>query len=229
MKTVFLMAGGNWRNRREPDPGLIAALKEVGRQTPSIAYVGTANNDDPSFLKWFTALALEAGAGRVKLAPLAGRRSDPAEALRVLDEADAVFVAGGDVDAGMRALESAGVCDRLRALHTAGKPFMGMSAGSIMLAKAWVRWPDESDGNVVETFACLGIAPVYCDTHGEPDDWEELRALLRLCDTGTTGYGIPTGCTLVVRHGGSVSSLAGPVHRFSRTARETKRLPDIAP
>ena len=80
------MAGGNWRNRREPDPGLVAAIECVGRRAPSVACIGAANNDDASFLRWFAALAVGAGAGRVELAPFARRGPDPASALRVLDE-----------------------------------------------------------------------------------------------------------------------------------------------
>lgn len=229
MNPVYLMAGGNWRNRRQPDPGLVAGLKLTARTSPSVAYIGAANGDDASFFSWFRSLAAAAGAGAVTMAPVCGQRANTDRTRSALEKADSIFVAGGDVEAGMRALDDASLCDFLRDLHKAGKPFLGMSAGSIMLGTWWVRWPDEADDLRTESFACLGIAPVCCDTHGESDDWEELHALLRLCDTGTNGYGIPTGCTLVAHPDGSVEALAGPVHRFQTTSRAVRRLPDIVP
>jgi peptidase E len=227
VKATHLMAGGNWRNRTKPDPGLIAGLQGIGRPNPSLAYIGVASNDDASFFKWFQSLASQAGARRVELAPLVGKRANRDLAMEILAEADAVFVSGGDVEAGMRALEAAQMCEHIRELHRHGKPFLGMSAGSIILGKAWVRWPDENDDARVETFPCLGIAPLCCDTHGEADDWEELHALLRICPAGTIGYGIPTACTLVAEPDGTVHSLAGPVHKFERLPRSVRRLPDV--
>jgi cyanophycinase-like exopeptidase len=227
MKPVYLMAGGNWRDRNAPDPGFVAGLQGVGHSSPSVAYIGAANGDDGSFFKWFQTLASQAGAGQIALAPLVGKHANRDLAMDVLAKADAVFVSGGDVEAGMRTLESSQMCDHLRELHRQGKQFLGMSAGSIMLGATWVRWPDENNETRVETFPCLGIAPLICDTHGEKDAWEELHALLRISDVGTIGYGIPTGCTLVAESNGSVRSLAGPVHRFQRTPRSVRRMRDV--
>lgn len=221
------MAGGNWRERNRIDPGILAGLKACGRPSPSVAYVGAANGDDTSFFKWFKELATAAGAGRIAQIRLAGKRADPEGARSSLSAADIVFVAGGDVAEGMQTLEATGITGCLRDLHRAGKTFLGMSAGSIMLGSRWVRWPDESDTASAEPFPCLGIAPVCCDTHGEGDDWEELHALLRLCEPGTTGYGIPTGCTLVCGDDGRLRAISGPVHRFERTARSVRRISDL--
>ena len=66
-----------------------------------------------------------------------------------------------------------------------------------MLAKSWVRWKDPDDPSSAEIFSCLGIARIYCDTHGEEEGWEELRMLARLIRAGTMAYGIPSGTALV--------------------------------
>jgi hypothetical protein len=74
---------------------------------------------------------------------------------------------------------------------------MGLSAGSVMLARGWVRWvehPQEKDA----LLKGLGFAPLYCDVHGEDDGWEELKALLRLLPAGTVGHGIRAGGALRV-------------------------------
>jgi peptidase E len=48
--------------------------------------------------------------------------------------------------------------DFLRNQYRKGKPFFGISAGSIMLAKNWVRWSDPQVDSSAELFPCLGIS-----------------------------------------------------------------------
>ncbi len=86
-----------------------------------------------------------------------------------------------------------------------------------MLAKSWVRWRDADDDSSAELFPCLGIASVYCDTHGEDARWEELHVLTRLIPPGTIGYGIASGTALIANPDGSVQAMGGDVSRFVRT------------
>jgi peptidase E len=216
---VFLIAGGQgMRTRKGPDPLLQTVIRRTGVRRPSIGYVGTASGDDDAFRLWFTELLLKAGAGEVTLAPLCGRRGDPEKAKAILGPSDLVFVSGGDVDEGMRRLDENGATDFLRGLHRSGRPFCGVSAGSIMLAQKWVRWRDPSDDGSAEIFSCLGLAPILCDTHGEGDDWEELKALLGLSPTGAMGYGIASGTAIAVEPDCTVSALGGEVGRFRKRA-----------
>jgi cyanophycinase-like exopeptidase len=171
----------------------------------------------------------QAGAGEVTLAPLCGRRAAPAEAKRVLTEADLVFVSGGDVEAGMRALRATEMIGFLRELAQGGKPFFGLSAGSIMLGRQWVRWEDPDDDATAERFACLGLADLWCDTHAEAEGWEELRTLLRLSPDGSTGYGIVSGTALLAHPDGAVSALGGEVHRFQRQGQDVVQLSNLLP
>lgn len=83
-----------------------------------------------------------------------------------------------------------------------GTPFMGLSAGSIMLARGWVRWAEAGEGVEQDTvFDCLGFAPLYCDVHDEGDGWGELASLLRLLPDSAVGYAIPAGGALRVCDG----------------------------
>ena len=127
--------------------------------------------------------------------------------------AHAVFLAGGDVDAGMQVLTDGGLVPLLHDAHERGAVFFGMSAGSIMMGRSWVRWSDPADDRSAVLFPCLGIAPVTVDTHAEADDWEELRIAVRLMGPGGIGYGIPGGGTLVVMPDGQALSKGKPAVR----------------
>ena len=214
---LFLIAGGPGQvRRRGADPLLQTVIRQSGKTRPIIAYVGAASGDNPAFRLLIAQMLLKAGAGAVVPAPMCGRRVNPEKTRRVLEDADLVFISGGDVEEGMKVVEQKGMTPLLKSLHAAGKPFFGVSAGSIMLAERWVRWSDPRDDESAELFPCLGFAPVLCDTHGESDGWTELQAMLRLCRTGATGYGIISGSALAVLADGTVSALGGDVHVFRK-------------
>jgi len=129
----------------------------------------------------------------------------------------------------MRVLDLARFPPFLAELRAAGKPFFGVSAGSIMLARSWVRWSDPRDDATAELFPCLGLAPVLCDTHGEADGWEELRTLQRLAPSGSVSYGIVSGSALVVWPDGKISAAGGEIHRFCRKGRSVSQVESLLP
>lgn len=198
---VYLLAGDPRARSGRPDPVLQAFFQDVAKAAPRVAYIGTASGDDPGFFEAMGRRLQAGGAGEVELAPLCGGAADPAAARRVIEAADAVFVSGGDVAEGMDGLRvHRGVLALLRRRFEAGVPFLGLSAGSIMLARGWVRWA-ESPREQDSLLKCLGFAPLYCDVHGEADGWDELKALLRLLPVGTVGYGIRAGGALRICDG----------------------------
>lgn len=214
---LFLVAGGaSAPGARGTDPLVRLAIQRTGVDRPRIAYIGAASRDDPLIRKVHAAVLRRAGAGAVTAAPLAGRRVSAAAAAAAVESADLVFLSGGDVEAGMNVLEERGMVTVLRRAHRAGTPFLGISAGSIMLTTAWVRWSDPDNDQGAETFPCLGLARICCDTHGEDDGWLELKAMLSLRPVGTTGYGIVSGSAIVVEPDGTLSALGGEVHVFRR-------------
>lgn len=200
---VYLSAGNPHSRSGRSDPAMQAFIKDVGKKRPRVAYLGTASGDDREFFESMRARLLACGAGEVELMPLCGAAADGAAARRVLARADAVFVSGGDVEEGMAVLHSQqGLVACLKERFESGVPFMGLSAGSIMLARGWIRWKDGEGEDAPGTlFECLGFAPLYCDVHGEADGWEELKALLKLLPKETAGYGIPAGGALRICEG----------------------------
>jgi dipeptidase E len=228
-KPVYLLAGGRYSGRRTPDPLIQAVFSESGTASPTIAYVGTANDDDKGFFDRIAGMFREMGARRVDHALISPRRADLKKAKAILQSADIAFISGGDVELGMQVLEEKKMADFLSRLYQQGKPFFGLSAGSIMLAREWVRWRDPDDDASAELFPCLGFAPVICDTHGEGEGWEELQAALMLKQENARGYGIVSGTAIKVFPDGSVAALGGAIHQYLRRGDRVERAPDIIP
>jgi peptidase E len=229
-KPVYLIAGGpSSKARLGPDPLLQGALQLASAAAPSVAYVGAASGDSMPFRLMIERLLRKAGAGTVTLVPLCGSRANSRKARSIIENCNIVFLSGGDVEAGMKVLEKHDLIDFLRDQHEKGKPFFGVSAGSIMLAKSWVRWRNPDDDSSAELFSCLGIAGVYCDTHCEADNWEELVTLSRMIPDGSASYGITSGSALIAHTDGTVRALAGEVHRFALEQGIVKQLPSLFP
>jgi cyanophycinase-like exopeptidase len=211
---LYLLAGSGFG--RSPDTVLRAALRGSGVPRARVAWVGAASGDDPALRRRDTRRLLKAGAGTVAPAPLCGRRGSAAEAARAIESADVVYISGGDVEAGMRILRERGMIPRLRAVHRGGTPFIGESAGSIMLCRCWIRWADPGDEESAGLFSCVGLVPILCDTHGEGDAWGELKSALALRPVGARGYGIASGSALVVEPDGTLHAFRGEVDVFRK-------------
>jgi peptidase E len=196
-----------------------AALAPLKSPKPLVAYVGTATNDNAGFFAMIKG-GLGIGSARFQLARIASPRAAMSEARSLLEGADMVFVSGGDVDHGMKVLHERDMAKPIVKLAKAGKPMFGISAGSLMLARDWVRFPDENDEASAELFPCLGIAPVHVDAHSEGDGWSELRTLVRLLhargDDKPVGYGLTRKGGLKVGVDGRVQlqPFGTPIPRF---------------
>jgi peptidase E len=219
-KPIFLIAGDPGNRRTGPDPLLRTVFDNCGVASPSIAYIGAASHDDRSFFGWVSGHFAKSGSGRLTLAPTV-RRFERRSFEKTCAAADAVFICGGDVEAGMAVVASRNLAPFLGELYRGGKLVFGLSAGSIMLARAWVRWKDEDD-SVGGLFPCLGLADILCDTHGEGDHWGELKALLRLSPDASIGYGIRAGSAIRVDPDGTVEPM-GKIDRFAKQGEVVRR------
>ncbi|MBN2239383.1 MAG: Type 1 glutamine amidotransferase-like domain-containing protein [Dehalococcoidales bacterium] len=228
-KPVYLLAGGRPRNPGETNSVLMTVMEESGITSPIIAYSGTANGDDTGFFRRMKDELVKAGAGNVIHAVIDSPGADLDKAAGILHGADMVFISGGDVDRGMVALQRTGMISLLRELFDSGKTFFGISAGAIMLAKKWVRWPDPYDTSSAELFPCLDFAPVIVDCHDEDSGWEELQAALSLETELETGYGLASGSGIRVSADGSVKALGSAVHRLVSDGGKVSRSIDLLP
>jgi peptidase E len=228
MKPIYLIAGSPG-SRKKITPLLQAALRESGKLSPTVGYIGTANGDSTWFFRMTGRELKSAGAGSINHAILTPNKAKLSKACEILRSADIVFISGGDVAMGMEVLREKGMIDFLHQLYQQGKAFLGISAGSIMLAKEWVYWRDPDDDESAEVFACLGLAPIICDTHAEKDDWLELKALLMLEKHNVRGYGITSGAAIKYSLDGKIQALGGDIHQYIRRSKSVERLHNISP
>ena len=199
---LYLMAGG----RGFDGAGCLKRIfAELGFVNPRIACIGTANGEDRAFHRYMGDMFLPAGAKETELVHLLGHAQGTEKARRQLIECDAIFVSGGEVEDGMVGIPK-DIRVLLRQLYEQGKPFISVSAGTIMLGIAWPHWDDE-DAHPEDAvlFDCLGFAPTIFDTHCEGEEWIELRKAVELSPEGFVGYGIPSGGMVIVRPDGTLS------------------------
>lgn len=228
-RPLFLLAGGQWRKPSALEPVLRVVLSQARVSLPGVAYVGAANGDDPDFFNFFKPWLIRAGAGRVSRILLARENADLALARRQLRAADAVFVSGGDVEAGMHWLRKYKLRPLFESLLHRDVLFFGISAGSILLGTHWVSWADPRDDASAVLFPCLGLAPVLCDTHAEEDDWEELKTAVRLLGPGGRGCGIPSGGALRVHANRRIEALGLPAVMFRNRRGVVEELQSLSP
>ncbi len=227
MLPIYLLAGGPGAKKQSPDPILQMAFRELDKAKPSVAYIGAAHGDSLMLYLFIKRMIAAAGAGKIKLVSLVKKKSDMEEARSIIQSADCIFVSGGDVNEGMRVLTERSVVPLIKNRYEEGALIIGVSAGSIMLAKQWINWPDENNEASAVLFPCMNIAPVLCDTHGEEDKWNELHSLMRLTKEDQIGYGIPGGGAMRISTDGAVEAIRMPLFRIERRGGKIERINDL--
>ncbi|MDD5339419.1 MAG: Type 1 glutamine amidotransferase-like domain-containing protein [Dehalococcoidales bacterium] len=228
-KPVFLFAGGRRDRKQGPNPDIQTVYRTFGIKSPTVAYIGVASGDDRNFFGWIASELTASGADKVVHAVTVPKNADLNKARKILEDADIVYMSGGDVDAGMAILQEKHLVDFFTGLYRQGKPFFGMSAGALMLCKKWVLWDDTDNDDSARLFDCLNFAPVICDAHDEDSDWEELKAALKLEKEGVKGYGLGAGSSIKVTPAGEVSLVGGNVYQYVRRGNEVVALKDALP
>ena len=227
---VYLFAGGRGKTIFSSFTELGRVISGLGKKRPEIALVGAASLKDNRLIFLLMAGLIKSKCRcRVHRVAIAHPEADIAKAKGLMQKADAIFMSGGDAEEGMRILKEKKMDGFIRDLVKAGKPIMGMSAGTIMMSSEWVRWQDPDDDATAGLYPCLGLANVICDTHAEGDNWVELKAALQLKPDGAVGYGIPSGAYLKAYPDGQLEAKAGAVVRYARMNGKTERLTDLLP
>ena len=204
---ALLVAGG-----RPINPGAITALISRGLQgieKPVVAYIGTPNGDSMIFFQIQKAMLKSAGAGKIIFVHLAKNNPDLSAARKILNDADVIFLSGGEVEDGIMWLEKHKLTEFLKSLYSSGKRFMGVSAGVIMMGNYWVHWDVPEDDSTSKLFDCLAFTPLLFDVHGEDENWVELKAALKLLGPGARAYGLASGSMVSADSRGNLAIMSG--------------------
>ena len=227
---IYLLAGGRGHSIMTTMANVQKIIKGIGKEKPDIAYIGTASMKDNRLIYAVISVFIKAGCNcRMQRVVIARPNADIDKAREIIQKADAVFFSGGDAEAGMQILKEKNLVVFFQELFRQGKLLIGVSAGTIMMSKEWVRWKNPQDDASAELFTCLGLVPIICDTHAEADDWVELKTALQLEKSDITGYGISSGAYLKVYPDGRLGAESGSVARFARRNGKIERLDDLLP
>jgi len=181
----------------------------TGLHKPLVASIGTANGDSVPFFLMMKTMMVAAGAGEIIRVKLAKTKSNVDEAKRILERADVVFFSGGEPKDGMHWLQHHNLVEYLQDMYKGGKRYVGVSAGAIMLGSEWIKREVKGDDNSYVLFDCLNIVPYFFDTHGEDEDWEDLRVGLRLMGDGAQAIGLPSNNAISGNSEGQLVNLQG--------------------
>jgi peptidase E len=227
---IYLFAGGRGKTIFSSFAEMGKVIRSTGKERPVIAVVGVASLKDNRMVFLLMAALLKLSCKcKVKRVAIADPKADITKAKETLLKSDAVFMSGGDAEAGMEIIKEKNLTGFFQELAGQGKLIFGASAGTIMMAAKWVRWGNPDDDTSAEHFTCLGLAPVICDTHAEGDNWVELKTALQLEKEGAIGYGIPSGAYLKAYPDGRIEAAIEPVVRFAKINGKVEQQPNLLP
>lgn len=173
----------------------------TGRPNPRVLFIPTASGDAEDYVLRMSAAYRALGA-EVHALRLYGPDGERELARRKIEEADAVYVGGGNTKAMIARWQELGVDEALRCHLEAGKPAGGLSAGAL----CWFRvgnsdWPryEEIPGVNTAPLECLGFVDLALCPHTRDEGFrlDEFREMMR--GVPGAGVGLDDGCAIQIR------------------------------
>jgi hypothetical protein len=211
MKPIYLFADSQLLFWKEGSRLFIERfLDDLEADSPTAAYVGAANGDDPQFFDLFQASMEGIGIRDTMMV-----RSDPSAAeMRFLRAAALVLLAGGDPVRGWRVIAANGVRDAIAERYYQGAVLCGVSAGAIQLGLGKSVAAGESGGSAVSS--TFRFVPCVIDVHDDETRWKNLERTLSAGPPTVKGIGIPRGGGVVFRsEDNSIQPIRRPLHELS--------------
>ncbi len=202
---LFLCASHNSKSRA--GQALLRELAERVGRTFRACHIGCFHDDTPAWTKvtvdFLASLGADCAAPR-----LSDPRLDVARARASIEEADFVYLDGGDTVAGVEHIRARGLVDALARSREQAQFIFGLSGGACAAGPYTIGYRGD-DGYVAP---CLDLGPpLPLDVHDEQADWPEMRALLELGPPHPAGLVIPTnGVLRVASRGAELTSVGRP-------------------
>jgi cyanophycinase-like exopeptidase len=178
-----------------------------GSSAPNVAYIGASNGDSPEAHAIFEAAMEQVVTGKVRWVRASFSQADR----EFLEAADALVLAGGDVEVGWKVFDSTGLGELIVKRHREGAVLIGVSAGAVQLGKYAAVADGDGSQKLIETF---GLVDVIVDVHDERRDWQALSATIQLLEGAARGIGIPHGGALVAHPDGTFEPVGRAIEEF---------------
>lgn len=130
-------------------------IASSGKARPNVLYISTANGDDRTKISNFIAKYQSAGCTVTTLTFFISPFPSPSHITSLFEQADIVYVAGGNTRAMLAIWREFGVARLLKEAWSKGKVLCGVSAGAI----CWFDYGHSDSGGVFALVECLGLLP----------------------------------------------------------------------
>ena len=208
IKPMYLLADSQILFWKDGDRLFIEKIREqMDSASPTAAYLGASNGDAPEFYHLFQA-AME-GIGLQSCRMILSNPSE--EDKKFLAAADAVLLAGGDVERGWNVFLNHGMKELIVQKRYAGAVLIGVSAGAVQLGLGTLL-----ESATMKKLSLFQFAPFYVGAHEEESEWWNLRALVNVAGDGARGIGIPAGAGMIYSPDGSLEPVRKPLIEFEK-------------
>lgn len=188
---------------------LEAVRQSLPGESATAAYIGASNGDRREYFEIFDAAM---GASGFSDRCMIDSSFAPKQR-ELLNQAQLILLAGGDVRRGWSTFEATGMKDQILARYAQGAVLVGISAGAVQLGRYALF--DESESPALELTNVFNLVPAIIDVHDEQRDWKRLTHTVRMLEGSTAGLGIPSGGGIVFHPDGTAEALRHPVDELS--------------
>lgn len=208
LRPIYLLADSQLLFWKKGDALFLqSVLDATEARSRRAAYIGVSNGDAPEYYDIFQAAMGAVGIRHCEMIPSAFSAKHEA----VLNDADIILLAGGDVVAGWRLMCESGMKDAIVRRYRDGATLIGVSAGAVQLGLYGLVDRGETGGELFETFK---LFPFVVAAHDENGDWSALAHTVQLLQESARGIGIPAGAGLVYHRDRSVEAVRHPSFLF---------------
>jgi peptidase E len=206
---MYLLADSQLLFWKSQDGLFLQSIRSRARNTePRAVYIGASNNDAPEFYDLFVAAMNGADVRHCGMIP----SSFPQSSRELLNDADIVLLAGGEVEAGHKVIVESGMAEAIQRRYREGAILIGVSAGAVQLGQYAIV---ERSSGTTELLDMLKLFPHIVSAHDEKSDWESLSKVVQMLDGAASGIGIPSGGGLIYHADNSIEAVRRSLYTFS--------------
>jgi len=206
IKPIYLFADSQLLFWKADGSLFLASVRSrLEASSPTAAYIGASNGDNPDFYSIFTSAMEGVGIQNCRLI----RAGFPADDKEFLDRADLILLAGGDIKRGWEVFERVGMKQSILQRYSEGALLLGISAGAVQLGL--LGWPGDFAASSDELFETFKLVPFVIGVHEEKDGWKNLRQILHLKNGAAKGLGIRAGGGLIYHPDQTIEPIRMPV------------------